>query len=140
VYDLFPTVLALAGVEPPASHVVDGTRLDVLLTGRRDSSRQEVFLMHYPHAPHRTDYFTCYRQGPWKVIYHYFPSKVSDNSHYQLFNLAQDPFEQQDLALSRPEELRRMMQGLMAALEKHHTVYPVEKDGVTPRKPKLPVR
>jgi arylsulfatase A-like enzyme len=137
VYDLFPTILALAGIKPPASHVVDGARLDTLLTGRRDNSREEAFLMHYPHAPHRTDYFTCYRQGPWKVIYHYFPSKVSGDSHYQLFNLSEDPFEQQDLAASRPEELRRMMQGLIAALEKHHAVYPVDKDGATPLKPEL---
>jgi hypothetical protein len=94
--------------------------------------------MHYPHSPHRSDYFTCYRQGGWKVIYHYFPSKVSDNSHYQLFNPSEDPFEQQNLAASRPEELRRMIQALIAALEQHQAVYPVEKDGITPVKPKLP--
>ena len=138
VYDLFPTILALAGVETPPDHAVDGARLDTLLTGRSDGNRQETFLMHYPHAPHRSDYFTCYREGPWKAIYHYFPTEVSGNSHYQLFNLAEDPFEQQDLAVSRPEELRRMMQGLIAALERQDAVYPVEDDGVTPRKPKLP--
>ncbi len=142
VYDLFPTILALAGIEPPPNHAVDGVRLDTLLAGQRTQrvpgSRKETFLMHYPHAPHRTDYFTCYREGPWKVIYHYFPSNVSDNSHYQLFNLSQDPFEQQNLAASRPKELRRMVQGLIAALEKHHAVYPVAKDGATPLKPKLP--
>jgi arylsulfatase A-like enzyme len=138
IYDLFPTVLALVGIEPPPTHAVDGARLDTLLAGRRDSHRDETFLMHYPHAPHRTDYFTCYRQGRWKVIYHYFPSEVSDNSHYQLFDLAQDPFEQQNLATTQPAELRRMMQSLIAALEAHHAVYPVFEDGVTPRKPKLP--
>jgi len=82
--------------------MVDGSRLDTLLAGKRDITRDEVFLMHYPHAPHRTDYFTCYRHRDWKVIYHYFPSDVSENSHYQLFNLAEDPFEQQNLAATRP--------------------------------------
>ena len=138
VYDLFPTILALAGIEPPSNHVVDGVRLDTLLAGRRDGSREETFLMHYPHAPHRTDYFTCYRQGAWKVIYHYFPSSVSGHTHYQLFHLGSDPFEQQDLAASKPRDLGRMMQGLIDALEKHDAVYPVDKDGVTPVKPKLP--
>ena len=94
--------------------------------------------MHYPHSPHRTDYFTCYRQGPWKVIYHYFPSSVSGNSHYQLFHLADDPFEQQDLALSQPDDLRRMMQALTTALEQHDAVYAVDKDGVTPARPRMP--
>lgn len=138
IYDLFPTILALADIESPTGHVVDGLRLDTLLTGQHDNSRQETFLMHYPHAPHRSDYFTCYRDGPWKVIYHYFPTAVSDNSHYQLFHLSKDPFERQNLAAREPKELRRLMQGLITALEQHDAVYPVAKDGVTPLKPKLP--
>jgi hypothetical protein len=51
-YDLFPTVLGLTGVRLPAGHVLDGSRLDTLLTGKPDKSREEVFLMHYPHSPH----------------------------------------------------------------------------------------
>jgi arylsulfatase A-like enzyme len=138
VHDLFPTVLARCGVRPPGGHTVDGLSLDTLLTGRRDPGRPEKFLMHYPHAPHRSDYWTSYRDGGWKVIYHYYPSEASENSHYQLYHLAEDPFEQRNLATSRPDELRRMMQGLVAALAAHDSVYPVEKDGTTPRRPRLP--
>ncbi|MEX2045201.1 MAG: hypothetical protein WD941_07595, partial [Opitutus sp.] len=76
--------------------------------------------------------------GAWKVVYHYFPSEASENSHYQLFNLADDPFESENLASSRPAELRRMMQGLIASLEKHQAVYPVDNDGTTRLKPRLP--
>ncbi len=138
VYDLFPTILSLTGVKPPAGHPVDGARLDTLLAGKRDSSRDEVFLMHYPHSPHRTAYFTTYREGDWKVIYHYFPSEVSEGSHYQLFNLAKDPFEQQNLAGKEPSELRRLMQGMMVKLESQKAVYPVAMDSKTPVKPLLP--
>ncbi len=138
VCDLFPTILALAGIETPPDHAVDGQRLDTLLTGRPDDTRQVAFLMHYPHAPHRSEYFTVYREGPWKVIYHYVPSEVSSHRHYQLFHLGEDPFEQRDLAVSHPEELCRMMQGLIAALDRHHAVYPVAQDGATPLRPKLP--
>jgi len=138
VYDMFPTILALTGKSAPANHVVDGARLDTLLTGKRDASREETFLMHYPHSPHRTDYFTSYRSGAWKVIYHYFPSEVSENSHYQLFNLAKDPFEQKNLASTEPAELRRLMKDLIAKLENQHALYPVEKGGSTPVKPLLP--
>jgi arylsulfatase A-like enzyme len=138
VYDLFPTLLALAGVAAPAGHVVDGRPLDTLFTGKRDPARDEKFLMHYPHAPHRTDYFTTYRDGGWKVIYHYFPSAVSEGSHYQLFHLAEDPFEQKNLAASHPAELARLMQGLIAGLEKENAVYPLEKPGGAPLKPRLP--
>ncbi|MCX7824905.1 MAG: N-acetylgalactosamine-6-sulfatase, partial [Verrucomicrobiae bacterium] len=145
VMDLFPTILALAGVEPPANHIVDGARLDTLLAGKRDAGRREQFLMHYPHGPHRSNYFTVWRDGDWKVIYHALPDVPthggfiqSGGAHYQLFNLKDDPFEQNDLAGSRPDELRRMMRGLIAALEKHNALYPVDKDGTTPLKPKLP--
>jgi hypothetical protein len=72
------------------------------------------------------------------VIYHYVPSEVSSHRHYQLFHLGEDPFEQRDLAVSHPEELRRMMQGLIAALQRHDAVYPVAQDGTTPLRPKLP--
>ena len=113
-------------------------RLDTLLTGKPEPNRAETFLMHYPHAPHRSDYWTSYRDGRWKVIFHYAPSTASENSHYQLFDLAGDPFEQDNLAASRPEELRRMMRGLIASLESHNAVYPLDEDRTTRRKPKLP--
>ena len=138
VYDLFPTVLALAEIQSPVGHTVDGSRLDTLLTGKTDNTREETFLMHYPHSPHRSDYFTCYRRGDWKVIYHYLPSKASEGSHYQLYNLAEDPFESTNLAVTNRDQLRRMMEGLIASLARHDALYPLDKDGTQPLKPKLP--
>lgn len=92
--------------------------------------------MHYPHAPHRSDYFTTYREAGWKVIYHYFPGEASVGSHYQLFHLAEDPYESTDLAATRPAELRRMMQAMITQLERHQALYPVE--GGKPVAPRLP--
>lgn len=138
IQDLFPTILKLTGTKPPDSHIVDGIKLDTLLTGKSDSARKEQFLMHYPHAPHRSDYWTSWRDGEWKVIYHYFPSKQSEGSHYQLYHLKDDPFEQNNLADSKTKELSRMMSGLVDALEKHQALSPIDKDGQTELKPKLP--
>jgi arylsulfatase A-like enzyme len=138
VYDLFPTILALAGLESPAQHVVDGRRLDTLLGGKADRARDERFLMHYPHAPHRTDYWTSLRSGDWKVIYHYFPSEVSEGGHYQLYNLKTDPFEQKNLAGTNPAELNRLMRDLIAGLESQNAVYPVDPGSKAPLKPQLP--
>jgi arylsulfatase A-like enzyme len=138
VHDLFPTILELTRGRAPAGHVVDGSRLDSLLTGKRDRARPETFLMHYPHAPHRTDYFTVYREADWKVIYHYFPTKVSEDSHYQLFHLARDPFEQRNLAATEPAELRRLMQGMIATLDRQGAVFPVAAGGTAPVRPQVP--
>jgi arylsulfatase A-like enzyme len=138
VMDLFPTLLALAEARAPAAHPVDGFRLDRLLSGQTDSTRPESFLMHYPHGPHRTSYWTSFREGPWKVIYHYFPTAVSGGSHYQLFHLGNDPFEQADLAATEPAALRRMMTALSDQLEHHQALYPVSADTRAPQRPKIP--
>ncbi|HUY89894.1 MAG TPA: sulfatase [Pirellulales bacterium] len=138
VYDLFPTILGLLDLESPKGYVVDGSPLAALLTGKPDPAREDRFLMHYPHSPHRSNYFTVYRHGAWKAIYHYFPSEASEGSHYQLYNLAADPFESQNLAAAEPERLRAMVQELIASLEQHDALYPVADDGVTALKPELP--
>ncbi len=135
IYDLFPTILGLTKIESPDKHIVDGSRLDTLLAGKPDKTRDEIFLMHYPHSPHRSNYFTCYRNGDWKFIYHYLPTDVSDNLHYQLFNLADDPFEQKNLAKEKPDQLRKMMKELVASMKHHDALYPVDKDGTTPIEP-----
>ena len=138
ICDIFPTALAIAGVKLPDGHKLDGVNLQRLLTGNADGSRPEQFLMHFPHAPHRADYFTTWRDGDWKVIYHYFPGKASGGSHYQLFNLRDDPFEQDDLVQSKPVELKRLMGGLVAALEADGATYPVDKPGGKALKPVMP--
>ncbi len=139
VCDLLPTIAAVTGVDAPPDYPVDGRRLETLLAGQSDASRERTFLMHYPHGPHRSNYFTTFRDGDWKVIYHYIPEKNSQQSHFQLYNLADDPFESKDLAASHPEQVRRMMQGLIASLERQNAVYPVEAESSnTPLKPQLP--
>ncbi|MCA9161609.1 MAG: sulfatase [Planctomycetales bacterium] len=133
VHDIFPTILQLLDITKPDSHVVDGASLHTLISGKPDESRPERFLMHYPHSPHRSDYFTVYRDGDWKVIYHYFPSPASEGSHFQLYNLADDPFESTNLAQQQPKQLAKMMDGLVAAMEQHEALYPVGKDGMEVR-------
>jgi hypothetical protein len=62
---------------------------------------------------------------------------TTGGSHYQLFHLKADPFEHNNLATKRPDDLRGMMWGLIAALEDHQALYPVDKDR-QPLKPELP--
>ena len=137
IHDVFPTLAGLAGAAIPPSHEMDGRKLDALLAGGADETHPGSFLMHFPHSPHRSNYFTTYREGDWKVAYHYFPSPETGGSHYQLFNLKQDPFEQKDLATTEPETLKRMMSGLAGALVEENALYPVGDAG-TPLKPVIP--
>ncbi len=127
VCDLLPTLAQVTNVPVPDNHMLDGQSLWKLFAGQADADRAEQFLMHYPHSPHRTDYFTLLRDGDWKVIYHYFPSEVSADSHYQLYNLSDDPFEQNELSAKEPEQLRRMVSRLAQELKRHHAAMPVDQ-------------
>ena len=144
VTDLFPTLLELTGAKPPKGHAVDGRSILLPLTGSRDQLGQQQFLMHYPHGPHRSNYFTVWRDGDWKVIYHNFPKdpplggKVqSGGERYELFNLVNDPFESTNVAKDHPLVLKKMMQALVAQLERHGAVYPQDQAG-NAMKPILP--
>jgi arylsulfatase A-like enzyme len=126
VYDLFPTILELIGQSTPSEHAIDGSSLKDLLSGSSDPTHDRAFLMHYPHGPHRSSYFTTFRDGDWKVIYHYFPSKQSEGGHFQLFNLADDPFESTNLADKELKKLRELMTSMLARLESQSAVFPVD--------------
>jgi arylsulfatase A-like enzyme len=138
VTDIFPTLLELVDAQEnlPSSYRVDGLSFRSLLKGNSDPNRPEEFLMHYPHAVHRSNYFTTWRDSDWKVIFHTLPNVLTtgrrlqfEDGHYQLFNLKEDPFESVNLASQKPAKLRSMIQGLIDELESMHAVYPVDTSG-----------
>ena len=137
VTDLFPTILGLVGANPdPDKHPVDGRDLSKLLKGEGETSRPEQFLMHYPHGTHRSNYFTVWRDGDWKVIHHALPEIPThggflqhEGGPFQLFNLKDDPFEQKDLAKEQPDELKRLVAGMRAELDRMDAVHPVDAAG-----------
>ena len=128
VMDLYPTLLAVAGVTAPEGHTVDGVDLASQLTGAVQSDRPSRFLMHFPHS-HRSSYYTVFRDGDWKVIYHYLPEQNPAKVRYELFHLADDPFEKRNLAEAEPLKLAEMMAGLTAQLAAHNAQYPVDEAG-----------
>ena len=121
---------------------IDGYDLSQQLIGKRNDSRKEDFLNHFPHK-HRSSYFTSYVNGDWKVIYHYpvpTPKQAKagkpTGSGYELYNLKDDPFEKTNLADSHPEELKAMMGALIEDLEAKNALYPeVDKEVLVPQLP-----
>lgn len=136
VMDIYPTVLAITGVEPPADHPLDGVSLAPQLAGTPNPDRKERFLMHFPHS-HRSSYFTSFREGNWKLIYHYLPEQNPAKVRYELFNLQADPYEKQNLATTKPAVLARMTAAMVSALDAEGALFPVAEDG-TELRPVLP--
>ncbi|MCY3004808.1 MAG: sulfatase [Planctomycetota bacterium] len=131
IYDLFPTIAELVDLEIPSGHVVDGNSLKDTFASSEQLGKPFLepreFLMHFPHAPHRSNYFSVFRQGDWKLIYHYLPEPSSPRM--QLFDLSTDPYEQTDLAGTRPEERDKLLIRMREKLFDQRALYPVNQDG-----------
>lgn len=135
VMDIYPTLLSVAGVEIPVNHPLDGFDLKKLLQGKSDSKHSQEFLMHFPHE-HRGSYFTTFRKGDWKLIYHYNP-ETPTKPDYMLYNLAKDPIEANDLAQSEPGKVKTMVKEMALRLEREGALYPIDRYG-NPLKPLIP--
>ena len=89
--EIFPTILAAAGVEPPEAVTLDGYNMLPTLNGE-ESPRAEMFWKN-------ADDFAA-RVGKWKL--------VSSDRGSGLFDLSEDIGEQRDLAGQLPEVLSRV--------------------------------
>jgi len=107
--DLVPTVLDLAGFEPPGHPILDGRSLADLLTGRRDpdTSRGRAYAAMVVDRFVRTGPRTLIL-GQWKLIHH------GDSERDELYDLASDPRELSDRATREPDQLLRMRAALFA--------------------------
>ena len=98
--DLFPTLLAAAGVDAPAGLELDGVNLLPYLDGRRASVPHETLFWRY--AVESDAYGHAVRHGDFKLVF----SRYKERN--LLFDLARDPYEQQDLAAEKPEKVEQL--------------------------------
>lgn len=94
--DFFPTLLDLVGLPQQEQLHPDGTSLIGHLKGQSAESR--TLYWHYPHY-HGSNWKpgAAIRDGDWKLIEFY------EHDETELYNLANDPGEQDDLADRQPE-------------------------------------
>lgn len=107
VFDIYPTIAAVAGLKPPAG--IDGHDLTPYLRGEPGNHRPQELLVHFPHD-HRSDYFTNFHEGDWKLIFNY-PTDT-----FELYNLAEDLSESNDRSATEPARVMRMARKMARAL------------------------
>ena len=129
IMDVYPTLASMTETPVPEDHPVDGQDLSVLLSGRSDPSRSGIFMCHFPHQ-HRGSYYTTYRDGDWKLIYHYNPEHPETPGHL-LYNLKDDPYERTDLSGEYPDVARRLLGDMIGLLKSQNAAYPVDFEGKT---------
>ncbi|WP_035611987.1 sulfatase [Haloferula sp. BvORR071] len=110
VTDLFPTLLGLAGAKDVP--VFEGADLRPYLRGDESYHRPQWLVTHYPHA-HNNEYFSILHEGTWKLIHNYVDGSL------ELYDLAKDPYEQNNLAKTEPERSATMAK----TLDQHLTEY-----------------
>ena len=107
VVDWLPTFAALAGAEIPARQKLDGLNLWPLLTGAVTTLEKRVLYQKYLGG------MSALRDGDWKLVTlgtsrFALSNMVGSTREDQLFNIARDPLERQNLAATHPEILTRM--------------------------------
>jgi len=110
--DVMPTILDACGVPPRPDVAMDGRSLMPLLArepvDEAWSERALFIQVHRGDQPLRYHHFMA-RQGPWKLVH---PSGFREAKEidlaFQLYNLAADPFEQQDLASRHPDRVEHL--------------------------------
>ena len=135
VYDLAPTILNLAGTQAPKGHRIDGIDIAPFLKGDKTQTERE-FLMHFPHQ-HRSSYFTSYRKGDWKLIYHYHHSSKTLLIRLNFMTFQMIETSSKNLASSHPEKLKSMMKDMVKSLKNSGAQMPLSKDKKATLMPKI---
>ena len=109
--DLFPTLAALAGVAAPHDLTLDGADLGPLLRGDGELGRAAL-TWHFPHYWWGTNVqpYSAIRRGDLKLIYRY------ESGTCELYDLANDVGEANDLVDERPELVREVRDELFRTL------------------------
>jgi arylsulfatase len=107
VADIMPTLLEIAGTSYPKTREgrqlppLMGTSWGRVLAGQAESPRTEQDYIGWEIFGNR-----AVRQGDWKLRWQYKPLGKGD---WELFNLAADPAERNDLAAERPDKVKALM-------------------------------
>ncbi len=145
--DLFPTFLAAAGIPVPANKVLDGESLLPLLKGDGALQRQAIF-WHFPgyldgpvlrgreldvRTGFRTRPVTVIHKGDWKLhLYHEEwqldggREKLATNKAVELYNLAEDIGERNNLADTKPAKRDELLDDLLAWLKATDALLPTK--------------
>ena len=133
VKDIMPTLLELAGVEHPGAGLFQGREVLAMqgrsvapvLTGERESIRAPDDYMGWELFGKQ-----AIRQGDWKIInIPSIPSRdvrlpVLKPGQWQLYNLAEDPAEMNDMSDSNPEKLRELLALWERYTTENNFIYP----------------
>ncbi len=117
LFDFYPTLVEAAGGVLPGHQPVDGVSLAPLLRDEPAALPDRALFWHFPaylqagrgiHGRWRATPGSIIRRGDWKLIEQYETDTI------ELYNLAEDLGETNDLAAQRPDVTKRLLEELHA--------------------------
>jgi arylsulfatase A-like enzyme len=114
IVDLYPTLLNIVGASLKQKHPIDGQDLrSILLEGKTNVPEREILLS-------ATPYTGALRKGDWKIVLNgslgfssgpnnRLLSNKANKPDIELFNLANDLGEKNDLSASQPEKVKELL-------------------------------
>jgi len=110
--DLHPTIANLTGCEVvDHSEAFDGIDVSTVLKDPASSLEREAVFFHYPHYYPTTTPVSAVRRGPWKLLQYH------EDGRTELYQLEDDPGEQNDVASAHPEVASQLQTQLTAWLD-----------------------
>jgi arylsulfatase A-like enzyme len=143
--DLYPTFLAAAGAQAPKGGILDGESLLPLFKGAKALKREAIF-WHFPgyldnpvirgrDPVFRTRPVSAIRKGDWKFhLYHEEwqldggKEKLATNKAVELYNLADDVGERNDLSATNTAKRDELLGDLLKWIEATKAPMPTEKN------------
>ena len=101
--DFFPTILEMTGIKQESNDQKDGKSIVPLLKGDQGLGREAIY-WHFPHYSNHGNQSPggAVRSGDYKLLEYY------ENNTVQLFNLSEDPGEQNDLSAKEPDRVNKL--------------------------------
>lgn len=126
--DLFPTLLEAAGAAPRPGQILDGASLLPLFRG--GSIPERALFWHYPHYGNQGGApAAAVRRGDWKLI------EWLEDGRAELFDLASDLGEQNDLAAREPQRAARLLEELHGWQKQVGARFPIANPRYDPAQP-----
>lgn len=125
--DFYPTLLELCGLELLPEQHIDGTSFAPLLKDPKAAHTREPLFWHYPHWGNQGGIpYSAVRDGDWKLIRFHWKKGT------ELYNLAKDPGERNNLAAKQPAKLQALNAILDAKLRDTDAIMPIANPQAAP--------